>query len=142
MIWLNPIFACIVLSQMAFMSMYVHKHLCVAVGRWLEGELLAQLSGPFTFLFMYTHFQRVGGSSSMSPCHFGSDTYFSSMGSLASWYHSCAVFMFQTTHAQIRKRGSPPLGGGEVMLTVPIVKQLTPIDWTDAGRIKRVRGVA
>lgn len=33
-------------------------------------------------------------------------------------------------------------GGGEVLLRVPIVKQLLPISLTDEGMVKRIRGVA
>ncbi|CAI5523501.1 unnamed protein product [Closterium sp. Naga37s-1] len=40
------------------------------------------------------------------------------------------------------RRGAPPLGGGEVMLRLPIVKQLEPVVWEDEGLVKRVRGVA
>ncbi|GBG72172.1 hypothetical protein CBR_g11105 [Chara braunii] len=44
---------------------------------------------------------------------------------------------------KILKRGAPPLGGGEVLLKVPTVtKNLTAINWTDEGMVKRVRGVA
>jgi RNA 3'-terminal phosphate cyclase-like protein len=65
----------------------------------------------------------------------------------------------------INKRGAPPLGGGEIQLTVrprtawwhscpcrppepavgaqvPTVRELTPVDLTEGGRVKRVRGVA
>lgn len=42
----------------------------------------------------------------------------------------------------IRKRGSPPLGGGEVDLQLSTVRELTPVELTEVGRIKRVRGVA
>lgn len=40
------------------------------------------------------------------------------------------------------RRGARPLGGGEVQLRVPFVKQLTTIQMTDEGMVKRVRGVA
>lgn len=43
---------------------------------------------------------------------------------------------------KIVRRGAPPLGGGQVVLQCPIVKQLKPIDLIDPGRIRRVRGVA
>lgn len=43
---------------------------------------------------------------------------------------------------KVSKRGAPPLGGGEVHLTVPLVKQLAPITMTDEGLVKRVRGIA
>ena len=42
----------------------------------------------------------------------------------------------------IRKRGSPPLGGGEVYFTCPVLSTLPPVQWEDAGRIKRIRGIA
>ncbi|CAG8511708.1 19173_t:CDS:2 [Gigaspora rosea] len=43
---------------------------------------------------------------------------------------------------KISKRGAPPLGGGEVNFKCPIVKALKPIQFTDEGRIKRIRGIA
>ena len=43
---------------------------------------------------------------------------------------------------QIVRRGAPPLGGGEVRLSLPIVRELSPINLTEAGRVRRVRGVA
>jgi RNA 3'-terminal phosphate cyclase-like protein len=43
---------------------------------------------------------------------------------------------------KIKKRGAPPEGGGEVLLKVPVVKALSPIDLLDEGKIKRVRGIA
>ncbi|XP_002974064.2 probable RNA 3'-terminal phosphate cyclase-like protein [Selaginella moellendorffii] len=40
-------------------------------------------------------------------------------------------------------RGAPPLGGGEVVLKVPIVpKSLTAATWVDEGMVKRIRGVS
>jgi RNA 3'-terminal phosphate cyclase-like protein len=42
----------------------------------------------------------------------------------------------------VAKRGAPPAGGGEVRLEVPPVRQLTPISMLDAGKVRRVRGVA
>jgi len=43
---------------------------------------------------------------------------------------------------RIVKRGAAPLGGGEVVLTVPCVKELRAVDLTDEGMVKRVRGIA
>ncbi len=43
---------------------------------------------------------------------------------------------------KIVKRGAFPLGGGEVTLTIPSVRSLKPIQWTDPGQIQSVRGVA
>lgn len=42
----------------------------------------------------------------------------------------------------INKRGAPPLGGGEVRLEVPAVRQLTPVSLLEAGKVRRVRGIA
>ena len=42
----------------------------------------------------------------------------------------------------VAKRGAMPLGGGEVRLEVPPVRQLDPISLLQAGKVKRVRGVA
>ena len=43
---------------------------------------------------------------------------------------------------KVVKRGARPLGGGEVVLRVPVVRQLPPINLTDEGMIKRIRGVS
>ncbi|CAO2818071.1 unnamed protein product [Amaranthus hypochondriacus] len=44
---------------------------------------------------------------------------------------------------KIENRGSPPLGGGEVVLSVPIVlSSLTAVNWIDEGMVKRIRGVS
>ena len=43
---------------------------------------------------------------------------------------------------KVHKRGVLPNGLGEVSLKIPIITQLSPFDWKDEGRIKRVRGVA
>jgi len=41
------------------------------------------------------------------------------------------------------RRGCRPLGGGEVTLRVPVLPRLpSTLQWTDAGLVKRVRGVA
>ncbi|PSS33694.1 RNA 3'-terminal phosphate cyclase-like protein [Actinidia chinensis var. chinensis] len=42
---------------------------------------------------------------------------------------------------KIESRGAPPHGGGEVLLSVPIVKNsLLAVNWTDEGMVKRIRG--
>lgn len=42
---------------------------------------------------------------------------------------------------KVTKRGAAPLGGGQVVFTCPIVREIPqPIDLTDSGKIKRVRG--
>lgn len=43
---------------------------------------------------------------------------------------------------KILKRGSPPLGGGEIYFKCPVVNQLSPVIMLDAGKIKKIRGVA
>ncbi|KAJ8749925.1 hypothetical protein K2173_013840 [Erythroxylum novogranatense] len=43
---------------------------------------------------------------------------------------------------KIESRGSPPLGGGEIVLSVPIVQSLTAVNWIDEGMVKRIRGVS
>jgi len=43
---------------------------------------------------------------------------------------------------KIRKRGSPPLGGGEVLFLSPIVRQVKTINFVEPGKIKRIRGIA
>lgn len=42
---------------------------------------------------------------------------------------------------KIEKRGVPPFGGGEVVLSVPIVQSLTAVTWIDEGMVKRIRGI-
>ncbi|CAM9242004.1 unnamed protein product [Ascophyllum nodosum] len=42
----------------------------------------------------------------------------------------------------VKRRGAPPGGGGLVEFTCPIVRELKPIDFTDPGLIKRIRGNA
>ncbi|KAJ7335493.1 hypothetical protein JRQ81_013434 [Phrynocephalus forsythii] len=43
---------------------------------------------------------------------------------------------------KITKRGMPPKGGGEVIFSCPVKKALKPIQYTDPGKIKRIRGMA
>jgi RNA 3'-terminal phosphate cyclase len=43
---------------------------------------------------------------------------------------------------KIKKRGSPPLGGGEVLFFCPIVKQVKTLNFVEIGKIKRIRGIA
>ena len=43
---------------------------------------------------------------------------------------------------QIKKRGAPPLGGGEIEFCCPIVKQLKTLNFVEPGKIKRIRGIA
>ncbi|CAB4276715.1 unnamed protein product [Prunus armeniaca] len=42
---------------------------------------------------------------------------------------------------EILSRGSAPQGGGEVLLSVPVVQSLTAVTWTDEGMVKRIRGI-
>ena len=44
--------------------------------------------------------------------------------------------------AKIKKRGSPPLGGGEVLFICPVVKQVKTLNFVEIGKIKRIRGIA
>lgn len=43
---------------------------------------------------------------------------------------------------KIKKRGAPPLGGGEVQFSCPIVRTLKIINFVEPGKIKRIRGIA
>ncbi|ORX68315.1 18S rRNA biogenesis protein [Linderina pennispora] len=43
---------------------------------------------------------------------------------------------------KITKRGAPPRGGGEVRFMCPVVRQVQPLMFVDAGRVKRIRGIA
>ncbi|KAJ9189407.1 hypothetical protein P3X46_000703 [Hevea brasiliensis] len=42
---------------------------------------------------------------------------------------------------KIESRGVPPHGGGEVVLSIPIVQSLEAVTWSDEGMVKRIRGV-
>jgi RNA 3'-terminal phosphate cyclase-like protein len=48
----------------------------------------------------------------------------------------------QAPFLKVLNRGAAPLGGGRVEFYCPIVKELKPIDYTDSGMVKRVRGTA
>ncbi|XP_015262951.1 PREDICTED: RNA 3'-terminal phosphate cyclase-like protein [Gekko japonicus] len=43
---------------------------------------------------------------------------------------------------KITRRGMPPKGGGEVVFVCPVKKAVKPVQFTDPGKIKRIRGVA
>lgn len=43
---------------------------------------------------------------------------------------------------KILRRGSPPLGGGCISFVCPVITSLKPINKTDFGLIKRIRGIA
>lgn len=41
---------------------------------------------------------------------------------------------------KIESRGLPPNGGGEVVLSVPVVQSLMAVNWIDEGFVKKIRG--
>nr|CAG4640852.1 EOG090X05X4 [Eulimnadia texana] len=43
---------------------------------------------------------------------------------------------------KINKRGAAPKGGGEIVFTCPVKRQLRPLQFIDPGKIKKIRGVA
>uniref|UniRef100_A0A673VDR9 RNA terminal phosphate cyclase like 1 n=1 Tax=Suricata suricatta TaxID=37032 RepID=A0A673VDR9_SURSU len=43
---------------------------------------------------------------------------------------------------KVVRRGMPPGGGGEVFFSCPVRKVLKPVQLTDPGKIKRIRGIA
>ncbi|CAE6426726.1 unnamed protein product [Rhizoctonia solani] len=43
---------------------------------------------------------------------------------------------------KIKKRGSAPLGGGEIEFICPVIKQLKTLNFVDPGKIIRIRGIA
>ncbi|KAK2513884.1 Rcl1 [Columba guinea] len=43
---------------------------------------------------------------------------------------------------KINRRGMPPKGGGEILFACPVRKVLQPVQFTDPGKIKRIRGTA
>ena len=62
---------------------------------------------------------------------------------LAHWpTHALLSFSAFAVILQIKKRGAPPEGGGEVYLRVPVIKSLVPVHLLDEGLVKRVRGIA
>ncbi|XP_049751489.1 RNA 3'-terminal phosphate cyclase-like protein isoform X1 [Elephas maximus indicus] len=48
----------------------------------------------------------------------------------------------ESLELKVVRRGMPPGGGGEVFFSCPVRKALKPIQLTDPGKIKRIRGVA
>ena len=44
--------------------------------------------------------------------------------------------------AQLRHRGVWPEGVGEVFFSCPVVKKMRPLQLTEEGRVRRVRGMA
>lgn len=58
----------------------------------------------------------------------------------------CEPFAHARAYAYVRlkikKRGSPPLGGGEVLFLCPIVKQVKTLNFVEPGKIKRIRGIS
>lgn len=49
---------------------------------------------------------------------------------------------FKRMSITVRARGARPHGGGVVDFTCMNVRQLRPVDFTDSGMVKRIRGVA
>ncbi|KAJ1990795.1 hypothetical protein GGI04_005991, partial [Coemansia thaxteri] len=43
---------------------------------------------------------------------------------------------------RITKRGAPPKGGGEVRFICPVVRAVKPVNFIDAGKIRRIRGIS
>ncbi|XP_068784197.1 RNA 3'-terminal phosphate cyclase-like protein isoform X1 [Struthio camelus] len=48
----------------------------------------------------------------------------------------------ESLEIKINRRGMPPKGGGEILFSCPVKKVLQPIQFTDPGKIKRIRGTA
>lgn len=48
---------------------------------------------------------------------------------------------FEAMSLKIESRGLPPNGGGEVVLSLPIVQSLSAVNWIDEGFVKKIRGV-
>nr|XP_031864084.1 18S rRNA biogenesis protein RCL1 [Kwoniella shandongensis]KAA5531156.1 18S rRNA biogenesis protein RCL1 [Kwoniella shandongensis] len=43
---------------------------------------------------------------------------------------------------QIKKRGSAPLGGGQVIFKCPVVRHLKTLQFVEKGKVKKIRGVS
>ncbi|GMK53728.1 hypothetical protein CspeluHIS016_0103140 [Cutaneotrichosporon spelunceum] len=52
------------------------------------------------------------------------------------------LFGVRDAELQIKRRGAAPGGGGQVVFSCPNVRQLNTLRFLDAGRIKRIRGIA
>ncbi|KAM6033769.1 RNA 3'-terminal phosphate cyclase-like protein [Chlamydotis macqueenii] len=48
----------------------------------------------------------------------------------------------ESLEIKINRRGMPPKGGGEILFACPVRKVLQPVQFTDPGKIKRIRGTA
>lgn len=48
----------------------------------------------------------------------------------------------QKLEIKVQARGFKPEGGGQILFTCPIARQLIPVQLTNPGKIKRIRGVA
>ncbi|KAF2978167.1 hypothetical protein EK904_007298 [Melospiza melodia maxima] len=48
----------------------------------------------------------------------------------------------ESLEIKINRRGMPPKGGGEILFSCPVRKVLQPVQFTDPGKIKRIRGTA
>ena len=62
---------------------------------------------------------------------------------LASFMPLDSVSMLSSAmELRIVKRGAPPLGGGEIFFRAPLVSLLRPLNFVEAGRIRKIRGIA
>jgi len=50
--------------------------------------------------------------------------------------------VYAHTSLKIRKRGSPPQGGGEILFLCPVIKQVKTLNFVEPGKVKRIRGIA
>ncbi|KAG5060739.1 hypothetical protein JHK87_001768 [Glycine soja] len=48
---------------------------------------------------------------------------------------------FEDLELKVESRGLPPNGGGEVVLSVPVVQNLTAVSWIDEGFVRKIRGI-
>jgi len=56
--------------------------------------------------------------------------------------HETACLNAGALYVQINKRGVAPLGGGEVVFSCPTRQKLRPVQFIEAGKVRRIRGVA
>ncbi len=52
------------------------------------------------------------------------------------------VAFLESANLKVKKRGAPPLGGGQAIFTSQAVKELQPLNLMDEGKIRRIRGIA
>lgn len=69
-------------------------------------------------------------------------SYFALIKKNKKHFYWINIWLFFFLSPQVMKRGMAPGGGGEVFFSCPACRSLKPVQLTDPGKIKRIRGVA